>query len=388
MAGGRHEFRRTGRFSRRRQGWRAARAVGGAASVAAGIGIVAHLTLFFVHSSSAGSSLIGQERQAIAAAAASPGACQATAPGAARVGAKAGSGEQGRPDGLLEVPVLGLVAPVLQGTTDAVLDDAVGHDPASAWPGDPGTSVLSAHDVTWFSRIGQLRPGSEIRYVTPCRTYTFQVTSHAIVHAGDPVYNTGQERLVLDTCYPLDALYITSTRYLLFSSLVASAPTHASAAVPAAWQPPSVPAPPGLAAQGLSLAGNPAPLGTLRLAGSPARTWAQSSAPLDFEAAALAEYFGLIRSAAQRQSGWWADLAPGVPSAAAGTLWGGRIDSYGESLQVVLRAVGTRAAGATLSTSVTATGPDGSAGYDLSVTETVTHDRLHVTRVQVAPVAS
>jgi sortase A len=366
----------------------------GALSICAGTAIAAQLGLFFFHSSRAGGDLIGREQQAIARAAGSPSACQDThgraAGGAAASAARqapgpVGSGGQ-QPDGLLEAPVLGLVAPVVEGTGDAVLDDAVGHDPESAWPGGQGTSVLSAHDVTWFSHIGQLKPGDEIRYVTPCRTATYKVTSHAIVKAGTPVYDTGAARLVLDTCYPLNALYITATRYLLYATLVGTAPTHALTVAPQSWRPPAVPAPAALAAQGLSLADNSAPLGTLRLTGSPAPAWAQSSAPLDFQAAALAAYFGIVRSAAQEKSTWWADLAPAVPVAAAKTLWGGRL-SYDSALTVTLRAEGTRAASAKLTATVTATRPDIAGRYDLTVGETVKDGKLHVTQVQLKTIA-
>src|SRR6185437_16130897 len=132
----------------------------GALSICAGTAIAVQLGLFFFHSSRAGGDLIGQEQKAIAraAGAAAASAARRQAPGPAESG-----GQQ--PDGLLEAPVLGLVAPVLEGTGDAVLDDAVGHDPESAWPGGQGTSVLSAHDVTWFSHIDRLKPGDEIRYV-------------------------------------------------------------------------------------------------------------------------------------------------------------------------------------------------------------------------------
>jgi sortase A len=363
----------------------------GALSVCAGTAIAAQLGVFFFHSARAGGDLIGQERKAIAGVAKSPSACQdargGTAGSAAASPAAQGSslaqpgGQQ--PDGLLEAPALGLVAPVLQGTSDSVLDDAVGHDPASVWPGEQGTSVLSAHDVTWFSRIGQLKPGDEIRYVTPCRTATYKVTSHAIVKAGTPVYDTGAARLVLDTCYPLDALYLTSTRYLLYASLVGTAPTHAMTAAPQTWQAPAVPAPPALAAQGLTLATNSAPLGELRLLGSPARAWAQSSAPLDFESAALAAYFGIVRSAAQEKTAWWADLAPAVPAAEAGALWGGELASYRSLLSVTLQVAGTRAVAATLDATVTVSGPEGASSYDLSVSEAVRGGKLLVTRVRL-----
>jgi sortase A len=347
-------------------------------SICAGAALIAHIGVFLIHSSVAGHALVGQERKAIAAGSGNAAACQLPPGHASDVGGAA-------PDGLFEAPALGLVAPVLQGTGDSVLNDAVGHDPASVWPGRQGTSVLSAHDVTWFSRIAQLRPGNEIRYVTPCWTYSYAVTSHAIVAAGSPVYNTAAARLVLETCYPLDALYITSDRYLVYASLVDSSPTHATADVPGSWPIPAVPAPAQLVAQGLGLTKNPAPLGTLLLTGSPSRSWAQSSAPLQFEAAAAAEYFGIARSAAQQERAWWADLAPSVPSSAAGLLWGGQISGYDSSLQITLRAVGTRPVAAALAATVTVTGPDGTGSYDLAVTETVHHGSLLVTQVQMTP---
>src|ERR1700722_6370823 len=378
----------------------------GILAVGAGIGIAVHIAAFYYHSSTAGRDLVGQERKEIAWAGSSL-VCQAPlgaasgvvrrsvaltsgalpsgdeASGAERPGAE-GSGGQG-PHGLLEAPALGLVAPVLQGTGDSVLGDAVGHDPASAWPGQPGTSVLSAHDVTWFSRIGKLKAGNEIRYVTPCRTYTYKVTSHVIVAAGSPVYSTGTARLVLDTCYPLDALYITSTRYLVYADLIGSAPTYTAAAASESWPPPAVPAPARLKAQGLDLADNPAPLGTLRLTGSPSRAWRQSSAPLQFEAAALAEYFGLIRSAAQERRAWWADLAPSVRTSAAGALWGGRLMSYRSLLVITLHVTGTRPGAATLTATVTVAGQGRPGSYKLTVTETVRAGKLLVTRAQLTP---
>jgi sortase A len=383
----------------------------GILAIGMGIGIVAQIGAFYYHSSTAGRDLVGQERNEIAWAARSSRVCQAP-PGAVGVvrrsvaltsGAEAsaaeawraqasraagarGAGSGGRgPYGLLEASSIGLVAPVLQGTGDSVLGEAVGHDPASAWPGQAGTSVLSAHDVTWFSSIAKLKPGNEIRYITPCRTYTYKVTSHVIVAAGSPVYNARTARLVLDTCYPLDALYITSTRYLVYADLISSAPTHAAAAAPGSWPPPSVPAPAQLAAQGLSLARNPAPLGRLRLSGSPARAWTQSSAPLQFEAAALTEYFGLIHSATQEERAWWADLAPSVPTSAAGAMWGGQLRSYDSKLLTTVHVTGTRPVFATLTATVTVAGPDGPRSYQLTVHEMVRAGRLLVTGVRLIP---
>jgi sortase A len=385
------KHRRALGFDRRVLGFRPSAHVvlagGGILAIGAAIGIVAQIGAFYFHSSTAGRDLVGQERRAIARTAVSSLVCQGplgAAGGGPRSPADGPGGPGGqRPHGLLEVPALGMVAPVLQGTGDSVLSDAVGHDPASAWPGQTGTSVLSAHDVTWFSRIGKLTPGNEIRYVTPCRTYTYTVTSHAIVAAGSLVYSGKAARLVLDTCWPLDALFITSTRYLVYADLTSAAPTHAMAARPGTWPPPAVPAPARLAAQGLDLKHNPAPLGTLRLTGSPSRAWRQSSAPLQFEAAALTEYFGLVRSAAQEKRTWWAILAPSVPARAAAALWRGRVESYDSKLLITLHATGTRPVSAYLAATVTIAGPGGTGRYELTVREWVRAGRLHVTQVRL-----
>jgi sortase A len=374
------KHRRTPRFHRGALRFRpsahVALAGAGILAIGAGIAIVAQIGAFYFHSSTAGRDLVREERKAIARTTVNSFVCQAP------LGAAGGSDGQ-RPHGLLEVPTLGMVAPVLQGTDDSVLSDAVGHDPASVWPGQAGTSVLSAHDVTWFSRIGKLEAGNEIRYVTPCRTYTYKVTSHVIVAAGSLVHGSKIARLVLDTCWPLDALFITSTRYLVYADLTSSAPTHVMATRPGNWPPPAVPAPARLAAQGLDLKHNPAPLGTLRLTGSPARAWRQSSAPMQFEAAALTEYFGLIRSAAQERRSWWADLAPSVSTRAAGPLWGGTLRSYDSKLLIVLHATGTRPVKATLTAMVSVAGPGGTGSYKLTVTETVRAGKLLVTRVRL-----
>jgi sortase A len=329
-------------------------------SIAAGAVIAVHVWSFLHNSSAHGSALIRQERRAVAARA------------GCRAARRAARQDPRQPRGLLEVPALGLVAPVEQGTGSAVLNDAVGHVRASSWPGHPGTAVFSAHDVTWFSGISRLRPGDVIRYASPCGTYTYRVTAHRVVRAGYPVYNTVTPSLVLDTCYPLDALYLTQQRYLVYANLVAASP--AARPVRHRAGPPrlAVPAPPALAAQGLGLRQNEAPLGTLSVAGSPSPGWRQGNAPLRSEAAALAAYFGVLRSAEQGRRGWWADLAPAVPVPAAAGLWGGQVSGYGRRLDVRLLVRGGRTVGAVLTTVLTTAGSARPGTYRLRVTETAT----------------
>jgi sortase A len=368
---------------RQRQGMSAARLVliaAGIACIVTGLVLAGCIAWFLRSSSVHGAALVQRERRAIRVAGQAARACQGLghlypAPAA-----------RGTPQGLLEIPVLRLVAPVLQGTGDAVLDEAVGHVPASAWPGQPGTSVLAAHDVTWFSRIGQVRPGDEIRYVMPCRTFTYLVRSHRVVRAGYPVYNTATARIVLDTCYPMDALYLTGSRYLVYADLIERSPTSAVPTPPARPAALIVPAPKALAAEGLSLEQNHAPLGVLSLAGSPSPGWRQTSAPLQAEAAVLTAYFGIVRSAEQGRRRWWADLAPSVRGTAAAGIWGGEITGYDTPLDVTLRVRGGRVLGAALTTVVSSAGSWQPGTYNLTVSETVSRGELWVSGFTMHPV--
>jgi sortase A len=271
------------------------------ASIIAGLVIAASIGYFYWRSDRVGGELVSQEEHAISP---QSGSCSQPKPlsGSLRV------------EALLTAPSIGLTAPVVQGTGDAQLDVAVGHETNSSWPESPGTTVLAAHDVTWFSELNHLHAGDVITYAEPCKTFRFQVTGGQVVRTGAPIPSTSTPTLALVTCYPLDALFVTPQRYLLNARLVSTTATHE---VPAAPKPPPagprvrIPVP--LLAQNLSLANNNVPLGTLSLTGSPAPGWQQSARPLQVETSALELFFGAIRSAEQRQSGWWSMLAPGVP---------------------------------------------------------------------------
>jgi sortase A len=369
--------------------------------MAAGVMIAAQIGWFPHGSSVHGATLIHQERRAIAAAPVNPMACQASAGRAgpahpahgtpaksAATESGPASGSSPGPRGLLEAPALGLVAPVEEGAGDTLLSDAVGHIPASAWPGRPGTSVFAAQDVTWFSGIDRLKAGDDIRYVTPCRTYTYRVTAHRMVPAGYPLYNTATPSIVLDTCYPLNALYLTSTRYLVYGTLTTISPTSASRTRRPRSPQFTAPVPAALAAQGLATGQNSGWLGVLRIVGSPSWGWHQTSAPLEAEAAALTAYFGMIHSAEQGQRTWWADLAPSVPVSAAAGLWGNGIKHYDAPIDVTLRAAGQRTLGAVLTTALTTGGPAQPGIYALTVAETVTGRHLVVSKFTMERISS
>lgn len=358
----------------------------GTALVLIGLVTAGNIGWFYFRSHVDGQSLVRRERTAIARAerrGPAARAASATSP----VTCAAPSDTAKTPQGLLEASSIGMTAPVLGGDGDTQLSVAVGHVPTSAWPGQPGTTVLVAHDVTYFSDIGQLGAGAVVEYATPCATYLYQVSGHEVVKTGSPIYsNPTQPELVLETCYPPNALYLTDQRYLVTASLVSAAaigvPTpHITAPIT-----PSVPAPNALAAQGLTLATNDAPLGTLTLDGSPSASWEQSMAPYDDEAAALAEYFGAIRSVEQGQPAWWSDLAPAVPMTAAGPLAGARIEGYELALGVTLDAWGNTLTGATLSGHILVATGSRPGAYAITVTIAAHLTQLVVTGWAMTPI--
>ncbi len=366
--------------------------VAGVACILAGILLITNIYGFYRHSDNVGAALIHQQERS-ARRIQSAGRCTASFPSSPAAttssgslplpdtsGAPASTAGPGQPTvyALLKVTKIGLVAPVVQGTDDPQLSVAVGHLPASSWPGTTGTSVLAAHDVTWFSHIDQLTPGDEVSVVTACQTFVYTVDSHEIVHTGTIIDQTSTPQLVLTTCYPTDALFLTNQRYVLFTSLSrildSGSPTAMTASAPA----PSVPAPAALTAQGLDLEHNPAPLGSLALTGSPSAAWSQSTTPLDDETAVLSLYFAALRSGEEDQQAWWAAVAPGVPFTEAAPLVGGTVTFNASTFDPSLDVVGSTLVGASLTTRPVLAGNSHPGQYQITLQATVVGGHLVV----------
>ena len=291
--------------------------------------------------------LVRSERAAMAAARHGTTPCVVSAP------------RPGQLDGLLRIPALHLSAPVEEGTGDQELNVAVGHNRSSARPGTAGTSVFLAHDVSYFVHLDQLRPGDRVVYQSACNTVTYTVTGRRIVEQGTPVPVTATPTMVLDTCYPPNALFFTSKRLLVDATEdvgAASRPAGHDLRLPAADRVSyRVPAPAALVAQGLTLEQNEAPMGTMTLAGDTSPGWEQSPGPLALEAAALEAYFGGLHAAAQLQAAWWAAIA-GPRSPPPPALLGARITGHDSPLDVEIDSTKGVVTQVVLTTTVTLSG--------------------------------
>jgi sortase A len=349
------------------------------AALLAGLGLLASIGWFYLRSDIVGGSLIHRQ-EAIDAAANRQAitrskwftvlapVCHPPAPTA------------GAPRGLVEAPSIGLVAPVLEGSDDAELDVAVGHVPASTWPGSTGTVVLAAHDVSWFSQIEHLKVGDTIRFVAPCQTFTYRVTNHQVVSDSDPVYNTPEPQLVLITCYPLNALYVTPNRYLVAAQLTNV--TNGGRVTPL---PPSnqgmlsSPLPAALAASVGQRVTSTAPLGSLAMAGAPTPAWTESLQPIRGEESVLTLYFGSLVVAQDGDSATWSQIAPNVTFSAAGPLLGAQIIGYPGSVNPTIAALGNVTTGASISATVALAGGPDPGDYAVSMTSQVENGELVIT---------
>ncbi len=286
--------------------------------------------------------------------------------------------------GLLEIPSLGVVAPVEQGTGDSVLGVAVGHDPTSVWPGKAGTAVLLAHDVSYFSTIDQLKSGDTIRFVTPCTTYDFQVSSHAIVTAGSPVYNTTAPSITLVTCWPTDALWFTPDRYLVTATEISKGTTSRSHNVYlTAEASPTVPVPSALASQGVTLVTYSLPMGTFTLAGSPDRAWAQTTSPLLIQGSAVEAFIAGVRALTEDQLAWWHAIAPRVTAPAP--LVGAENPGYLSATDVTEHADGFKVTTVTLTDTVSVTGGKDPGRYTMTVHTAIHGHTLTITSWEMSP---
>jgi sortase A len=107
----------------------------------------------------------------------------------------------------LQVPNLGIDAPIVQGDGWEQLKKGVGQHVGTPNPGQKGNIVLSAHDDVFgeiFKDLDRLKEGDKIILFTNQRTYTYSVRQTQVVEPTQvDVMNQTQESIVtLISCYP------------------------------------------------------------------------------------------------------------------------------------------------------------------------------------------
>ena len=220
--------------------------------------------------------------------------------------------------GVLAIPAIGLVAPVQQGIDDAVLNVSVGHNPSTAWPGPDSAALLAAHDVSFFSALSELKLGDIVTYAMSCSTYVFHVSNSRISQTGTRITVPSTGAIVLDTCWPTNALWFTPNRLIVTASYTSTIPNISSnnTSEPGNQIPPvalTTNLPPGLDPASLTILDNAQLLGLMTFSSDASPTFLQSNAPMQVENVALIGWFAAIHTLEQNRPFWWHYFAPGVP---------------------------------------------------------------------------
>lgn len=118
----------------------------------------------------------------------------------------------------LRVPRLGVDQIVLSGGSGEAMAFGPTVLPGTAAPGQPGTTVLTAHRDTHFRFLGNLEPGDSISLQTRHGGITeYEVVGTEVVRwDGFSIRQAdGESRLVLVTCFPFGSQAPTPQRYII-----------------------------------------------------------------------------------------------------------------------------------------------------------------------------
>ena len=122
----------------------------------------------------------------------------------------------GAPMARLRIPSLGLDEIVLEGVDGNSLNAGPGHLTGSAFPGEPGNSVISAHRDRHFARLGGIEIGDTIVTESGTHDEHWVVISKRVLDADAPaLFHSTEATLTLTTCWPIRYLGTAPERLIV-----------------------------------------------------------------------------------------------------------------------------------------------------------------------------
>jgi LPXTG-site transpeptidase (sortase) family protein len=122
----------------------------------------------------------------------------------------------GSPMARLLIPSLGLDEIVLEGVDGNSLNAGPGHLTGSAFPGEPGNAVISAHRDRHFARLGAIQVGDTIVTESGAHDAHWVVISKRVLDADAPaLFHTTEATLTLTTCWPIRYLGTAPERLIV-----------------------------------------------------------------------------------------------------------------------------------------------------------------------------
>jgi LPXTG-site transpeptidase (sortase) family protein len=110
----------------------------------------------------------------------------------------------GAPVARLVIPSIDVDDIVLEGVDGDELNAGPGHYPGSAFPGEPGNAIISAHRDRHFNHLDALSVGDTIVTESGALRDTWVVVSTRVIQKNDPaLFATKTPTLTLTTCWPI-----------------------------------------------------------------------------------------------------------------------------------------------------------------------------------------
>lgn len=120
--------------------------------------------------------------------------------------------------GLLEIPKIEGLLPIIEGTDEDELEKGVGHLKSSTYPGQKDQIVLSGHRDTVFRKMGELEVGDSVVLKLTYGTFLYEITDLKIVDEDDRTIIQStypREELILSTCFPFTYVGPAPQRYVI-----------------------------------------------------------------------------------------------------------------------------------------------------------------------------
>lgn len=140
---------------------------------------------------------------------------------------------EGAPVARLLIPRIGLDEIVLEGVGGDELNAAPGHLPGSAFPGESGNAIISAHRDRQFDHLDAVEVGDTVQTESGWHATRWIIVSKRIVHRNAPaLFATRDATLTLTTCWPIRYLGSAPDRLIVTAKPLPHRSTAALSATP------------------------------------------------------------------------------------------------------------------------------------------------------------
>lgn len=123
----------------------------------------------------------------------------------------------------MDIPSIGYVAIVLEGTNENILANGPGHYAGSAYPGEPDTLMVAGHN-TFMLGLPNLKKGDLVIFTDPDGRFVYQIDGSRVVDPSqkNAIGLQGKPTLEMTTCWPIWAGAFATQRLVIYGHLVTS----------------------------------------------------------------------------------------------------------------------------------------------------------------------